>query len=168
MTRDTVGRPMEILLVEDDLEDAGMTIDALRQGDVPCRISLVRDGEEAMDFLLRRDKFRRAPQPDMILLDLNLPKKSGREVLAEVKADRRLARVPVVVLTGSTVQQQILQSGYRNVQFGSLTSDLRREGWFAGTATARRNDNGRSYDFDIGCSVNQDTGDIRSVQANRR
>ena len=101
MTRDAVGRPMEILLVEDDLEDAGTTIDALRQGDVPCRISLVRDGEEAMDFLLRRDKFRRAPQPDVILLDLNLPKKSGREVLAELKADRRLARVPVVVLTGS-------------------------------------------------------------------
>jgi len=66
------------------------------------------------------------------------------------------------------VQQQILQSGYRNVQFGSLTSDLRRDGWFAGTATARRNNNGRSYDFDIGCSVNQDSGDIRSVQANRR
>ena len=88
MTRDAVGRPMEILLIEDDLEDAGMTIEALRQGDVPCRISLVRDGEEAMEFLLRRDKYRRAPQPDLILLDLNLPKKSGREVLAEVKADR--------------------------------------------------------------------------------
>ena len=102
MRRDTVvGRPMEILLIEDDLEDAGMTIEALREGDVPCRISLVRDGEEAMEFLLRQDKYRRAPQPDMILLDLNLPKKSGREVLAEVKADQRLADVPVVVLTSS-------------------------------------------------------------------
>lgn len=101
---------MEILLVEDDLDDAGSTIDVLRQGDVPCRISLVRDGEEAMDFLMRRDHFRRAPQPDIILLDLNLPKKSGREVLAEVKADRRLARVPVVVLTASTVHQQFLQT----------------------------------------------------------
>jgi CheY-like chemotaxis protein len=101
---------MEILLVEDDLEDAGMTIDVLRQGDVPCRISLVRDGEEAIDFLLRRDKFRRAPQPDVILLDLNLPKKSGREVLAEIKSDRRLARVPIVVLTGSATQQQMLQA----------------------------------------------------------
>ena len=77
MTRDTIGRPMEILLVEDDLEDAGMTIDVLRQGNVPCRVSLVRDGEEAIEFLLRRDMFRRAPQPDVILLDLNLPKKSG-------------------------------------------------------------------------------------------
>ena len=116
MMRETVGRPMEILLVEDDLEDAGLTIDALRQGDVPCRISLVRDGEEAMEFLLRKDKFRRAPQPDLILLDLNLPKKSGREVLAEIKADQRLARVPVVVLTGSLTHQQILQSENLHVE----------------------------------------------------
>ena len=108
--RNAVGRPMEILLIEDDLEDAGMTIEALRQGDVPCRISLVRDGEEAMEFLLRREKYRRAPQPDLILLDLNLPKKSGREVLAEVKADERLACLPVVVLTSSATQQSILQA----------------------------------------------------------
>lgn len=111
MMRDTVvGRPMEILLVEDDLEDAGMTIEALREGDVPCRISLVRDGEEAMEFVLRQDKYRRTPQPDLILLDLNLPKKSGREVLAEVKANERLANVPVVVLTSSRTHQQILQA----------------------------------------------------------
>ena len=108
--RNAVGRPMEILLIEDDLEDAGMTIEALRQGDVPCRISLVRDGEEAMEFLLRRERYRRAPQPDLILLDLNLPKKSGREVLAEVKADERLACLPVVVLTSSATQQSILQA----------------------------------------------------------
>jgi CheY-like chemotaxis protein len=114
--RETVGRPMEILLVEDDLEDAGMTIDALKQGEVPCRISLVRDGEEAMEFLLRKDKYRRAPQPDMILLDLNLPKKSGREILAEIKADDRLARIPVVVLTSSTTHQEILQSENLHVE----------------------------------------------------
>jgi two-component system, chemotaxis family, response regulator Rcp1 len=116
MTRETVGRPMEILLVEDDLEDAGLTIDALRQGEVPCRISLVRDGEEAMEFLLRQDRFRRAPQPDLILLDLNLPKKSGREILAEIKKDERLARVPVVVLTSSRTHQQILQSENLHVE----------------------------------------------------
>jgi two-component system, chemotaxis family, response regulator Rcp1 len=110
MMRDTVGRPMEILLVEDDLEDAGMTIEALRRGDVPCRISLVRDGAEAMEFLLREDKYRRAPQPDLILLDLNLPKRSGREVLTELRAEQRLARVPVVVLTGSPAHQEILAS----------------------------------------------------------
>ncbi|MCE5302675.1 MAG: response regulator [Planctomycetaceae bacterium] len=101
---------MEILLVEDDLEDAGLTIDALRQGEVPCRISLVRDGEEAMEFLLHEGKYRRAPQPDLILLDINLPKKSGREVLAEVRGNERLARVPVVVLTSSRTHQQILQA----------------------------------------------------------
>jgi two-component system, chemotaxis family, response regulator Rcp1 len=116
MKRDTVGRPMEILLIEDDLEDAGMTIEALRSGSVPCRISLVRDGEEAMEFLLRQDRYRRAPQPDMILLDLNLPKKSGREVLGEVKADQRLSGVPVVVLTTSRTHQQILQAENLHVE----------------------------------------------------
>jgi two-component system, chemotaxis family, response regulator Rcp1 len=116
MTPETVGRPMEILLVEDDLEDAGLTIEALRKGDVPCRISLVRDGEEAMEFLLRDGKYRRAPQPDLILLDLNLPKKSGRDVLAEVKADLRLARVPVVVLTSSRSHQEILQGEHLHVE----------------------------------------------------
>jgi two-component system, chemotaxis family, response regulator Rcp1 len=116
MKHDTVGRPMEILLIEDDLEDAGMTIEVLRAGDVPCRISLVRDGEEAMEFLLRQAKYRRAPQPDMILLDLNLPKKSGREVLAEVRADQRLSNVPVVVLTGSRTQQQVLQDEKLHVE----------------------------------------------------
>ncbi|MCE5267516.1 MAG: response regulator [Planctomycetaceae bacterium] len=109
MRRDAVGRPMEILLVEDDLEDAGMTIDALRQGDVPCRISLVCDGQEAMEFLLREQQYRRAPRPDLILLDLNLPKKTGREVLADVRADDQLAGIPVVVLTSSRTHQQILQ-----------------------------------------------------------
>jgi two-component system, chemotaxis family, response regulator Rcp1 len=116
MKRDTVGRPMEILLIEDDLEDAGMTIEVLREGEVPCRISLVRDGEEAMEFLLREAKFRRAPQPDLILLDLNLPKKSGREVLAEVRADQRLSSVPVVVLTGSRTQQEVLQAEKLHVE----------------------------------------------------
>ncbi len=110
MKREAVGRPMEILLVEDDLEDAGMTIEALRQGDVPCRISLVCDGEEAMEFLRRQEKYRRAPRPDLILLDLNLPKKSGREVLAEVRADGRFAAVPVVVLTSSRTHRQVLQA----------------------------------------------------------
>jgi two-component system, chemotaxis family, response regulator Rcp1 len=137
MNRDTVGRPMEILLIEDDLEDAGMTIEALREGKVPCRISLVRDGEEATEFLLRQDRFRRAPRPDMILLDLNLPKKSGREVLAELKGDQTLAGVPVVVLTGSRIQQQVLQAENLHVesyltkpidveQFNGVVSSLRK------------------------------------------
>ncbi len=137
MKRDAVGRPMEVLLVEDDLEDAGMTIEALRQGDVPCRISLVCDGEEAMEFLLRRQKFRRAPRPDLVLLDLNLPKKSGREVLAEVRADGQLAGVPVVVLTSSHTHRQVLQAENLHVesyltkpvnlrQFNSVVKSLRK------------------------------------------
>jgi CheY-like chemotaxis protein len=107
---------MEILLIEDDLEDAGMTIEALRNGDVPCRISLVRDGEEAMEFLLRHGKYRRAPQPDLILLDLNLPKKDGREVLADVRGHERLAGVPVVVLTSSRTHQEILRAENLHVE----------------------------------------------------
>ena len=87
-----------------------MTIEALHQGDVPCRVSLVRDGEEAMDFLLRRDRYRRVPRPDLILLDFNLPKKSGREVLQDLKADPQLESIPVVVLTGSPANQEILRA----------------------------------------------------------
>jgi two-component system, chemotaxis family, response regulator Rcp1 len=110
MSRGTVGRPMEILMVEDDLEDAGMTIEALRSGEVPCRISLVCDGDEALEFLFQRGKFRRAPRPDLILLDLQLPKIDGREVLTKVRADENLQRIPVVVLTSSLTHLKILQS----------------------------------------------------------
>ncbi len=99
--RPAVGRPMELLLVEDDLEDAGLLIEVLKQGDVPCRVSLVRDGEEAMEFLRRLGRFARAPRPDVVLLDLHLPKKDGREVLAEVRGDKALRRIPVVILTAS-------------------------------------------------------------------
>lgn len=137
MSRGTIGRPMEILLVEDDLEDAGLTIEALRSGEVPCRISLVRDGEEALEFLFRQGKFRRAPQPDLILLDLQLPKIDGREVLQKVKADEKLQRIPVVVLTSSHTHREILQSENLHVesylikpfdlsQFNSVVKSLRK------------------------------------------
>jgi CheY-like chemotaxis protein len=107
---------MEILLVEDDLDDAGMTIETLRNGDVPCRVSLVRDGDEAMEFLLRQQQYRRVPQPDLILLDMDLPKKTGREVLAEVRANERLKGIPVVVLTSSQTHQEILQAENLHVE----------------------------------------------------
>ena len=116
MHPDTIGRPMEILLVEDDLEDAGLTIDALRQGDVPCRVSLVRDGEEAMEFVHRQGRYGRAPRPDVILLDLHLPKKDGREVLADVKGDNDLRLIPVVVLTSSTTHREILEEEELHVE----------------------------------------------------
>jgi two-component system, chemotaxis family, response regulator Rcp1 len=110
MTSDKlVGRPMEVLLVEDDLEDAGLTIETLREGQVPCRVSLVRDGEEALAFLHREAHFARVPRPDMILLDMQMPKKDGREVLSEIRGDPNLQRIPVVVLTASLIHGQILE-----------------------------------------------------------
>jgi chemotaxis family two-component system response regulator Rcp1 len=109
MSRETVGRPMEILLVEDSLTDAGLTMEALKEGRVPCRVSLVRDGEEAMQFLHREGIYRKAPRPDLMLLDLGLPKKDGRDVLAELRGDDELKGIPVVVLTASRVHEEILK-----------------------------------------------------------
>ncbi|MFH1922045.1 MAG: response regulator, partial [Planctomycetota bacterium] len=109
MSRETVGRPMEILLVEDNLQDAGSTIQALEQGDIQCRVTLVCDGEEAMAFLHQKEVFARAPRPDLILLDIGLPKKDGREVLAEIRGDDELKSVPVVVLTASLAHKVVLK-----------------------------------------------------------
>jgi two-component system response regulator len=100
---------MEVLLVEDDLEDAGLAIETLKQGEVPCRVSLVRDGEEAMAFLRHEAHFARTPRPDLILLDLHLPKKDGRGVLIDIRADRALRRIPVVVLTSSQTHWEVLK-----------------------------------------------------------
>jgi len=110
MSRELIGRPMEILLVEDSLSDAALTMNALEQGGVKHRMTLIRDGEEALEFLLRKGKFARAPRPDLILLDLNLPKVDGREVLAEVRADSGLCSIPVVVITGSKEYEDELRS----------------------------------------------------------
>lgn len=111
MKTETVGRPMEILLVEDNLEDAGETIRALREGAVQCRVSLVRDGQEAIDFLHRRGVYAHAPGPDLVLLDLKLPKRSGREVLEEIRSPAGLfTQVPVVVMTSSSIHEEILRS----------------------------------------------------------
>lgn len=105
-----LGRPVEILLVEDNPGDVGLTKASLRESKILNRLSVVRDGEEAMSFLRRQGEYAEARRPDLILLDLNLPKKDGREVLAEVKADAELRRIPVVVLTSSAAEQDILRS----------------------------------------------------------
>ena len=102
MSRDTIGRPMEILLVEDNRMDAHFAIRALEKANFKHRCTLVVNGEEAMDYLKRRGIFARAPRPDLVLLDLGLPKKDGREMLAEIRADENLRDLPVVVMTGST------------------------------------------------------------------
>ncbi len=104
------GVPIEILLVEDNPDDADNTMDALREGRVRNNVSLVEDGEAAMAFLRREGCFASAPRPDLILLDLTLPRKNGREVLAEVKQDPALRRIPIVVMTRSDDEKDILRA----------------------------------------------------------
>jgi CheY-like chemotaxis protein len=105
-----LGRPVQILLVEDSPSDVAMTVLALRDGRIANELHTAPDGEAAMDFLRRRGQFRTAPRPDLIVLDLNLPRKDGREVLAEVKADEDLRVIPVVVLTTSAGEADVLRS----------------------------------------------------------
>ncbi len=104
-----IGRPMEILLVEDGLVDARLTIGALRQSGFRHRLTLVRDGDEALEFIYQRGKFAQVPRPDLILLDLMLPKKSGLEVLNDVKSHEGLKDIPVVIMTASQAEEDRLQ-----------------------------------------------------------
>lgn len=104
------GSLIEILMVEDNPADVRLTIEAFRDAKVLNRMSVVEDGEAAMAWLRREGSYADAPRPDIVLLDLNLPKKDGREVLAEIKADPDLKRIPVVVLTTSEDQKDILKA----------------------------------------------------------
>jgi CheY-like chemotaxis protein len=104
------GRAIEILPVEDSPSDAELTVEALRDAKMRNKLSIVEDGVQAMQFLRRQGQYENASRPDLILLDLNLPRKDGREVLAEIKADKTLATIPVVVLTTSTSEQDVLRS----------------------------------------------------------
>ncbi len=102
--------PIEILLVEDSPADVRLTIEALKEEKLFNNLNVVNDGVEAMAFLHRQGKYAKAPRPDLILLDLNLPKKDGREVLKEIKSDEKLKIIPVVVLTISKAEEDILKS----------------------------------------------------------
>lgn len=102
--------PIEILLVEDNPGDVRLTREALKEGKVYSNLHTVKDGVEAMEFLRRQGKYKDAPRPDIILLDLNLPKKDGREVLEEIKTDDQLKRIPVVVLTTSKAEEDVLKT----------------------------------------------------------
>jgi two-component system, chemotaxis family, response regulator Rcp1 len=102
--------PVEILLVEDNPGDERLTREALKEGKVYSNLRWVKDGVEALEYLHRRGKYENAPRPDIILLDLNLPKKDGREVLSEIKADDSLKQIPVVVLTTSKAEEDVLRS----------------------------------------------------------
>ena len=106
----TLGRPIEILLVEDNPGDVRLTEEALKEGKVNNNLCVVNDGLEALAFLRREGQFAEAVRPDLILLDLNLPKMDGRELLAEVKADENLKRIPVVVLTTSKAEEDIIKT----------------------------------------------------------
>jgi CheY-like chemotaxis protein len=106
----TTIRPVEILLVEDSPSDADLTEEALSDGKVLNHLHWVEDGVEALAFLRRQGKYTKAPRPDLILLDLNLPKKDGREVLAQIKADPSLKRIPVVILSTSAAERDILRT----------------------------------------------------------
>lgn len=97
----------EVLLVEDNPGDVFLTQEAFREGHMPLRLCVVGDGEEAMRYLRRESPFEEAIRPDLVLLDLNLPKKDGRELLAELKADSELRHIPVIILTTSESRQDV-------------------------------------------------------------
>ena len=102
--------PIEILLVEDNVGDVRLAVEALKEGKVLNHLSVARDGVEAMSFLRKEGEHAEAPRPDLILLDLNLPKKDGREVLSEIKTDDHLKSIPVVILTTSAAERDIMES----------------------------------------------------------
>jgi CheY-like chemotaxis protein len=106
----TAVQPITVLLVEDDPGDELMTREAFEHNKVGNTLHVVRDGAEALDYLYRRGDHPDAPRPDLVLLDLNLPKRDGREVLEEIKTDPELAAIPVVVLTTSSAEEDILRS----------------------------------------------------------
>ena len=103
-------RPIEILLIEDSPSDADLAIEALSQGKILNNLHFVEDGVEAIKFLRKKAPYLSVPRPDLILLDLNLPKKSGVEVLEEIKTDQKLKLIPVVILSTSAAPEDILKS----------------------------------------------------------
>ena len=135
MSRNAVDR-MEILLVEDNLEDANGTMQALKWGRVQCRVSLVCDGEEAISFLCRKGEFAQAPTPNLILLDMQLPEEEGQHVLADLRANEELKDIPVVVLAGSLDRQASL--GVQEFHVGGLMSKPVELNKFIGVIKSRR------------------------------
>lgn len=128
---------MEILLIEDNMEDANTTIQALRLGRMHCRVTLVCDGEEALRFLRRDREFARAPKPDLVLLDMELPKKDGHQVLREIRADAALKDLPVVVLTASRVSKMMLQAEELSVD-GFMTKPVDQAKFLEAVKSLRR------------------------------
>jgi len=115
MNHGGTGSSVEILLVEDNPRDARLTQDTLLEGRVQNRLHVVDNGVDALAYLRGLGEYKNAKTPDIVLLDLNLPKKDGREVLAEIKADAKLRRIPVVILTASPAEEEILKAYNLNV-----------------------------------------------------
>lgn len=124
MQRETVGRPMEILLVEDSLTSARLTMGALRNGGLEHRLTWLTTGEEAVDFLQQQGKYVRAPRPDLVLLDLMLPGMSGQEVLAHIRGRDDLKTIPVVIMTGTASEQEAISSDVQVQGFLTKPVDL--------------------------------------------
>lgn len=122
-------KTIEILLVEDSQADALLMEEALQDSALPNRLNVVSNGDDALDFLYHRRKYHDAPRPDLIMLDLNLPKKDGREVLAEIKSDRDLRSIPVVVITTSNSEEDINKS-YRLHANCYVTKPVRLKDFF--------------------------------------
>jgi CheY-like chemotaxis protein len=135
------GEPIEILLAEDNPGDVRLTEKALEQGQILNNLHVVEDGVEAMKFLRREGEYAEKPRPDLVLLDLNMPRKDGREVLEDIRADPELRRIPVVVLTSSEAEEDVVRSYELNanayltkpVDFGGFVDIVERieEFWFS-------------------------------------
>lgn len=110
----TSARTVEILLIEDNQADIDLTLDALKSSQMSSRVSVARDGNEALDFLRRLGPFHDSPRPELIVLDLNLPRKNGFQVLSEIKADPALYQIPVVILTTSDKQRDVAEAYTRH------------------------------------------------------
>lgn len=123
MRSNAIGRPMEILLVEDSLTAGRVTFGVLKNGPVQNRLTWLTDGEEALEFLYKKGKFARAPRPDLILLDLGLPGRDGREVLTEIRGDEDLRTIPVVIMTASTDPADMASSELLQVE-GYMTKPV--------------------------------------------
>jgi CheY-like chemotaxis protein len=115
--RSIVGRAMEILLIEDDLDEARAAMQVLDQGHVRCRVTLVRDGDEALRFMRRHGIFAKAPRPDLIMMDMYLPKLGGCEILAELHDDEELKQIPVVIMQTPEACAELLGGERYDVEF---------------------------------------------------
>jgi CheY-like chemotaxis protein len=126
---EVTGCPIEILLVEDNVSDVRLTKELLSEAKVPNRLHVAHDGVAAMQFLRKEHPYSESPHPDLVLLDLNLPKKSGLEVLVQIKQDPALRTIPVIILTSSNAESDVLES-YDNHANAYITKPVKLEKYF--------------------------------------